>query len=180
MSETRKGIKLPKTIASDYTPLSANEKQTIGKAVAKANGEKYQARAIEKSEQELNKTIIRQDSSELIVITYAKKLCAYVMTVTQKSPKHFRYTFVNRLNNYCLDLIENLFYANSLRADNTRNKFARKEYQQAGYIRLKLIDYISFLAYENGCILKKQYELIAQQCSDCSNLLLAWTKSAAT
>ena len=33
--------------------------------------------------------------SELTVITRAKELCAYVMTVTQKSQKHFCYTYVS-------------------------------------------------------------------------------------
>ena len=50
--------------------------------------------------------------SELLVITKAKDLCSYVMTVTQKSPKHFRYTFVSRLQNLTLSVIENLYRAN--------------------------------------------------------------------
>ena len=42
-----------------------------------------------------------------MVITKAKELCSYVMTVTQKSPKHFRFTFVTRMQNLSLDVIEN-------------------------------------------------------------------------
>lgn len=34
---------------------------------------------------------MERKQSELTVITKAKDLCSYVMTVTQKSPKHFRY-----------------------------------------------------------------------------------------
>ena len=49
----------------------------------------------------------QQNLSELIVITKAKELCSYVMTVTQKSPKHFRFTFVTRMQNLSLDVIEN-------------------------------------------------------------------------
>ena len=45
-------------------------------------------------------------SNQLIVITKAKELCSYVMTVTQKSPKHFRFTFVTRMQNLLLDVIE--------------------------------------------------------------------------
>ena len=51
---------------------------------------------------------------ELQVIIKAKDLCSYVMTVTQKSPKHFRYTFVSRLQNLTLSVIENLFRANAI------------------------------------------------------------------
>ena len=43
----------------------------------------------------------KQDS-ELSMITRAKDLCTYIMTVTQKSPKQFRYTFVSRLQNLSL------------------------------------------------------------------------------
>ena len=50
----------------------------------------------------------QQNQSELMVITKAKELCAYVMTVTQKSPKHFRFTFVTRMQNLSLDVIENI------------------------------------------------------------------------
>ena len=50
--------------------------------------------------------------SELAVITKAKDLCSYVMTVTDKSPKRFRFTLVAKLQNYALDIIENLYRAN--------------------------------------------------------------------
>ncbi|MCR5201794.1 MAG: hypothetical protein K6D02_01685 [Lachnospiraceae bacterium] len=53
-----------------------------------------------------------KESSELTVITKAKDLCTYVMVVTQKSPKHFRYTFVNRLQNLTLDIVDKLIRAN--------------------------------------------------------------------
>ena len=52
--------------------------------------------------------------SELTVITKAKDLCSYVMTVTQKSPKQFRFTFVSRMQNLSLSMIENLFRANDV------------------------------------------------------------------
>ena len=44
----------------------------------------------------------QNSQSELIVVTRAKELCSYIMTVTQKSPKHFRFTFVTRLQNLTL------------------------------------------------------------------------------
>lgn len=52
--------------------------------------------------------------SELLVITRAKDLCSHIMQVTQKSPKHFRYTFVSRLQNLSLSAIENLYRANDI------------------------------------------------------------------
>ncbi len=40
--------------------------------------------------------------SELSVIVKAKDLCGYIMTVTQRSPKQFRFTYVSRLQNAAL------------------------------------------------------------------------------
>ena len=57
---------------------------------------------------------MERKQSELTVITKAKDLCSYVMTVTQKSPKQFRFTFVSRLQNLALSAIENLFRANDV------------------------------------------------------------------
>ncbi len=54
------------------------------------------------------------NKSELSVITKAKDLCSYVMTVTDKSPKRFRFTLVSRMQNYALDVIESLYYANEI------------------------------------------------------------------
>lgn len=81
--------------------------------------------------------------SEFIVITKAKELCEYIMVVTQKSPKHFRYTFVSRIQNLALDVIENLYKANDvyivkgdLRSINMKRSFQRK-----AMTCLKLLDY---------------------------------------
>ncbi|MCR5150247.1 MAG: hypothetical protein K6B52_03360 [Clostridiales bacterium] len=50
----------------------------------------------------MNKT-----QSELTIITKSKDLCSYIFTVTQKSPKQFRFTFTSRLQNLALDIVEN-------------------------------------------------------------------------
>lgn len=54
--------------------------------------------------------------SDLYVVTKVKELSKYVITVTEKSHKKFRFTLVTRLQNYCLDVIENLVLANMLPA----------------------------------------------------------------
>lgn len=82
-----------------------------------------------------------KQQSELSVITKAKELCSYVMTITQKSPKHFRYTFVSRLQNYSLDIIENLFRANDtyVSQGDTVAYRRRTEYQHRAMSSLKLL-----------------------------------------
>lgn len=46
-----------------------------------------------------------------------KKLTAYTIAVTEKSQKKFKGVFVNRMQNYCLDTLENLLKANFTRID---------------------------------------------------------------
>ncbi len=120
-----------------------------------------------------------KNQSELTVITKAKDLCSYVMTITQKSPKQFRFTFVTKLQNLALSVIENLFRANDVFVSKSDTD-ARKErltLQRKAMTDLKLLGYISLLAMEQGCILPKQYEQISRQITDCQNLLGAWMNS---
>jgi len=42
--------------------------------------------------------------NELTVVMKAKDLCSYIVMVTQKSPKQFRFTFVSRLQNPAMDV----------------------------------------------------------------------------
>jgi len=115
--------------------------------------------------------------AELKVITQVKKLADYVITVTEKSPKKFRAVFIVRMQNYCIDALENLVKANSIRADNNVNKSRRANFQHEAYSNLKTLEYISFIALENNCILPKQYEQICKQLDVCISLLIAWRKS---
>ncbi|MCR4594264.1 MAG: four helix bundle protein [Clostridiales bacterium] len=117
--------------------------------------------------------------SELAVITKAKDLCSYVMTVTQKSPKQFRFTFTSRMQNLSLDVIENLYRANDtfVTRDNPYSRDKRLELQHRAMTSLKLLTYFSLLAREQTCILPKQYEQISRQATDCMNLLGAWINS---
>lgn len=117
--------------------------------------------------------------SELSVITKAKDLCSYVMTITQRSPKHFRYTFVSRLQNLCLDIMEHLYRANTIFVSKNDPGACGKrlEFQHQALTELKLLGYFALLAMEQKCILPKQYEQIARLSSDCQNMLGAWINS---
>ena len=117
--------------------------------------------------------------SELTVITKAKDLCSYVMTVTQKSPKQFRFTFTSRLQNLSLDVIEALYRANDtfVTKENVSAREKRLEFQHQAMTDLKLLAYFSLLARAQNCILPKQYEQISRQSADCQNLLGAWINS---
>lgn len=117
--------------------------------------------------------------SELSVITKAKDLCSYVMTVTDKSPKRFRFTLVAKLQNYALNTIENLYRANEVFVKKGDRKKAeqRAAFQHRALAELKLLGYMAQLAMEQGCILPKQYEQITKKIHDCQNMLGAWLNS---
>ena len=120
-----------------------------------------------------------QKKNELQVITKAKDLCSYIMIVTQKSPKHFRFTFVSRLQNLSLSVIECLYRANDtfVRKGDMTGIEKRMEYQRTAMMDLKILGYFSMLAMEQKCILPKQYEQISRMTTDCRNLLGAWMNS---
>jgi hypothetical protein len=97
----------------------------------------------------------------------------------EKSPKRFRFTLVWRMQNYALDVIENLYIANEIYVQAGRRDRAEKRqaYQQKAQTGLRLLGYIAQLAMEQQCILPKQYEQITRKGYDCRNLLGAWMVS---
>lgn len=119
--------------------------------------------------------------SELIVITKANDLCAYVMTATVNSPKRFRFTLVSKMQNLTLDVIENLYTANEVFVGTDGDVKAkiekRLDYQHSALTNLKVLGTIAQIAREQGCILPKQYEQITKHIFNCQNLLGAWINS---
>jgi hypothetical protein len=117
--------------------------------------------------------------SELTVITKAKELCRYVMAVTEKSPKRFRFTLVSRMQNLALDVIDNAYRANDIYTAAGREEAVAKrlDLQHAALTAARLLGYMALLAREQNCILPKQFENITKLVSDCQNLLGAWIAS---
>ncbi len=81
--------------------------------------------------------------SDLFVITKAKDLAKYIITVTEKSPKKYRFTLVVRIQNYVLEGIELLYKANSEPLGEKR-----KELQDNAKLQFSMLDYFSGIAYE--------------------------------
>jgi len=129
----------------------------------------------DKELEQVNK--IPYNANDLVVITVVKKLGAYTIAVTEKSPKKFRGVFVNRMQNYCLDTLECLLEANFIRMDTIEKKIKREELQKEAIVKLKLLGYVAMVAENSGCILKKQYKQISLQLSEAINLISAWKKS---
>ncbi|MCL2080168.1 MAG: four helix bundle protein [Oscillospiraceae bacterium] len=117
--------------------------------------------------------------SELLVVTRSKDLCSYVITITQKSPKQFRFTFVSRLQNLSLEVIECIYRANDIYIGkgSEKNIAKRLEFQHRALTALKLLAYVAEISMTQACILPKQYENIAKQATDCMRLMGAWINS---
>lgn len=176
-------LKIPKQInIYEKSANSIDDYVAIKKAIATANDEKInnakikEIAAVEDKELEVISKL-PTNANDLIVITIVKKLGAYVIAVTEKSPKKFRGVFVNRMQNYCLDTLELLLQANFIRMDTESNKVKREEYQKEAIVKLKLLGYIAMVAETSDCILKKQYKQISMQLAEAINLIIAWKKS---
>jgi len=95
------------------------------------------------------------------------------MNVTQKSPKHFRFTFITRLQNLSLNVIENIYRANDILfggKHGTEHYAERLEYQRKALTDIRVLAYFAFLSMEQQCILPKQYEQISKLSTDCQLL----------
>ena len=87
--------------------------------------------------------------NELSVIMQAKDLCRYVMTITQKSPKQFRFTFTSRLQNLGMDVIEDIYLANEtfVGGEEARANYQRRlGFQRSAVTKTRLLAYIAQLA----------------------------------
>ena len=82
------------------------------------------------------------------------------MTVTNKSPKSFRFTRVSRLQSLSFDIIENIHKVNEIfmQNENLQNIQKRLDLQHAALTNVKILAYISLIAREQRCILPKQCE----------------------
>jgi hypothetical protein len=119
-------------------------------------------------------------TSELTVITKAKELCAYVMHVTQSAPKQFRFSYVRKMQDLALDVVEEVIRANDLLvggSHGTRNSALRHDLQMRAITDVKLLAYMAEMAVQQQCLLLRHFEQIARLSTDCRNLLGAWINS---
>ena len=175
-------LKIPKDITNIYPEINTiDDKVNVKQAIATANNEKFDKQKVRKNtESDLELEIIEKipfNSNDLIVITVVKKLSAYIIAVTEKSSAKYRGVFVNRMQNLALEVLELLLQANFIRIDSKNNKRKREEYQKDAIVKLKMLGYISMVAENSNCILKKQFKQISIQIGEAINLIASWKKS---
>ena len=175
-------LKIPKKLENfNGTENSVEDIVAVKQAIATAENKRFNKKQIienvEKDNELEQVNKLPFNANDLMVIKVVKKLAAYTIAVTEKSPKKFRGVFVNRMQNYCLDTLECLLEANFTRMDAIEKKIKRAELQKEAIVKLKLLGYVSMVAENSGCILKKQYKQISIQLSEAINLTVAWKKS---
>lgn len=122
----------------------------------------------------------QKQKRELVVIMKAKDLCRYIMTVTQKSPKQYRFTFTTKLQNLAMDILEDIYLANDTFVNGVDAKEKAKkrlDLQHNAMTKVRLLCFIAQLALEQKAILPKQYEQISMQSTEVLNLLGGWVNS---
>ena len=145
------------TIINSINPTLERQSRVIAKSLAERisneamkeamQGVKYEDLCNIEKDSELDKIEkISFNANDLIVITVVKKLGAYMIAVTEKSPAKYRGVFVNRVQNLSLEILELLLQVNFVRIDCLENKKKREEFQKDAIIKLKMLGYISMVA----------------------------------
>ena len=176
-------LKIPKVIKKvEGNQNSIEDEMAVKQAFSMSQNKKFNAaneqEKLESRDVDWDRvTKIPEQANDLIVITKVKKLGAYIIAITEKSPAKFRGTFVNRMQNFGLEILQGLIRANFIHMNSEVNKQKRENLQQDAVINLKMLGYIAMVAENAGCILPKQYKQIAMQVGECINLTVAWMKS---
>jgi tryptophan 2,3-dioxygenase len=116
-----------------------------------------------------------EKSGELGVVTKVKALVAYIMDTTEKAPKEFRVVYVNRLQNYALDILENIVAANFTQLKDDFSE--RKRLQKQAFVELKVLCATAFTAMQAKAIKQTHYLNMSKLAEEASTLLIAWGKS---
>lgn len=114
---------------------------------------------------------------ELGVIIKARDLTDYILLITDKSPKKFRMTLISRLVNLSLDIVENLYRANAIKAVDMQSKETRLQYQREAKVSIDMLCCVAEIARKQQCIQPKHFNQICIMSTEVRKMLYAWVKS---
>ena len=130
-------LKIPKQLDIIENKInSVTDNVAIKEAIATSDDLKIETKKLEEEAKDLDKELeqinkIPTNANDLMVITVVKKLGAYIIAITEKSPSKFRGVFVNRMQNLSLETLEILLNANFIRIDSEDKKKQLEELKQA-------------------------------------------------
>ena len=122
---------------------------------------------------------------DLTVVVRARALAGYLFTVTEKSPKRFRFTLTARMQNACLDILESLYMANDTWIDVrdappgvVRERLReRRDHQHRVLSAARRLDCLLTLSREHGALLAKQQAFASELLGEVIALTRGWIKS---
>ena len=107
---------------------------------------------------------------EMAVFTHAKKLSEYIFTITEKSPKKYRWSIVAKLQNTSVEVIENLYHANFDIAN-------REFFQTKANVKLHLLEHFAETAKNMQAINIHQMLVMGKQIAETQKLLSGWNRA---
>ena len=119
------------------------------------------------------------------MVVRARDLAGYLFTVTEKSPKRFRFTLTSRIQNACLDILESLYMANDTWIDVrdgppgvVRERLReRRDHQHRALSVARRLDCLLTLSREHGALLAKQQAFASGLLGEVIALTRGWIKS---
>lgn len=120
-----------------------------------------------------------KEVSELNVITKAKDLVKHTYTITNSTnryPKKYRFTLVNRLQNRVIDIYECLLEANELNLSIPTEKIQRQALQAKALTYCKELLFFIELSFEMQFINAGSCEHWSKMACDVKYMATAWKK----
>lgn len=115
---------------------------------------------------------VKRRKDVLYVRVKAEDLVGYVINATESTPKKFRNTFVKRMQDYAIDVLENIVLANNL-----TEKKERIPYMDKAFLSLQLLDSFARLSEENKLLTEHQFVTMSKMIAETLNYLLKWKAS---
>jgi hypothetical protein len=118
-------------------------------------------------------------AGEMTVVTKAKDLVKHTFTLTENTerfPKKFRFTLVNRLQNRSVDIFDCLIEANELDLRDPTEARQRERLQAKALTHLKEFLFLLELSFESGRINAKSLEYWSKLAFDVMYMTKAWKR----
>lgn len=69
--------------------------------------------------------------SEMYVITVTKDMVDYILTISEKSPKKFRYSLLTKMHTACFEAMEYLYEANIEKLGSEQRRYYQNKKQDS-------------------------------------------------
>jgi len=115
---------------------------------------------------------------EFLLLAKAKDLVKHtdMMTSDKRFPKKYRFTLVNRLQERCLEIFENISEANDLNLLDGAERAERLRLQRRALTLCKTALFLVEVSHERGLITGAQTEAWARAVTDVKNMCARWHK----